>query len=185
VYAFDDTTPDTGSVGGKVAALTGQAPPNIYSGPQSSSIIWSATSTGSYDGGVSIWGIDETSTASSPSPNASSTQSATSYAGQQNCNGNMDGQCDTNNIDIYYRTFASPPVTTPSFYAAGLCKALTNPSSDWYLPAICEMGPASNGSGCPAGQNMLENLSFLIGDPTQGTPGTSCSNGVNCLAGNY
>jgi hypothetical protein len=46
--------------------------------------------------------------------------------------------------------------------AAYQCSSIT--TGNWYLPAICEMGPASNGSGsgCVSGyQNMFDNLSFL------------------------
>lgn len=174
VYAVDDTTSDTGSIGGKVVSLADQADrfPN--------GIIWSSNSSGTYDGGISIYGISEASTTSSPNPNSGQ------VVGQLACEGNSDGSCDTSNIVTYY----SPPTTTPainySFYAAGLCKATINGYADWYLPAICEMGPASGGSGCAAGtQNIIDDFPALIGDPSSGNPGTSCTLGVNCLAGSY
>jgi len=174
VYAIDDTTPNTGSIGGKVVSLVDQAA--RYPG----GIIWSSNSGGTYDGGVSLYGISETSTTSSPNP------SSGQVAGQSACYGNSDGSCDTANIIAYY----SPPTTSPainhSYYAAGLCKAAINGFSDWYLPAICEMGPASNGSGCTAGtQNIIDDFPALIGDPSAGNPSTSCSIGTNCLAGDY
>jgi len=37
VYSIDDTTPDTGSIGGKVVSLVDQAAPDIASGPQATS----------------------------------------------------------------------------------------------------------------------------------------------------
>jgi hypothetical protein len=155
LYSVDDTTAATMSIGGKVAALTDQSP----------GIIWSSDSTGSFDGGVSVWGIAETSTSSSPSPNSSSALPATQYAGQSNCNGAADGACDSNNINVYYGFEASPPVTVLSYYAAALCEQVISGYSDWYLPSICEMGYDANalGSGCgsspaPTLQNMQSNL---------------------------
>ena len=70
-------------------------------------------------------------------------------------------------------------------YAATTCAAYLADSSgatcspvgpdcfgNWYLPAICEMGPASNGSGCTAGTpNMVDNLPELLGGScTFGSP---------------
>jgi uncharacterized protein YjdB len=174
IYAVDDTTPTTGSIGGKVVSLADQAA--RYPG----GIIWSSNSSGTYDGGVSLYGISETSTTSSPNP------STGQVAGQSACYGNSDGSCDTANIIAYY----SPPTTSPainhSYYAAGLCKATINGYADWYLPAICEMGPASNSSGCAAGtQNIISDFPDLVGDPGASNPSTSCTVGSNCLAGRY
>ncbi|WP_419420059.1 DUF1566 domain-containing protein [Legionella sp. D16C41] len=144
IFAIDDTTPITTSIGGKVAALVDQA--NIFN-----RIIWSSNGNGSGSGDVAndnIPGIYETST----NPPAA-------------CNGNTNGFCDTSVIVAFY----SPPTTTPavnlSFYAAGLCKATIGGYSDWYLPAICELGydTTNSGSGCgtqtsPTLQNMQSNL---------------------------
>ncbi|CEK12230.1 DUF1566 domain-containing protein [Legionella hackeliae] len=82
------------------------------------------------------------------------------------CNGATEGACNTNVIVSYY----SPPQTNPAvnltFYGAGLCKATIGGYSDWYLPAICEMGydNAAQNTGCgippapPTLQNMQTNL---------------------------
>lgn len=145
VFAIDDTTPDTSSIGGKVAALTNQAAafPN--------GIIWSSNGNSGTSADVvfdNISGIDETSTPSTGT-----------------CNGNSDGACDTQVIISQY----SPPTTNPavnlSYYAAGLCSSTQGGYSDWYLPAICEMGydTISSGTGCgtasaPTLQNMQSNL---------------------------
>jgi hypothetical protein len=129
VFALDDTTPNSGSVGGKAAALN----------DSSTGLFWAAAAGGglAFD---AIPGISETDVAPP-------------------CNGNRDGACNTNAILDYY-------VATPmNLYAAGLCKATLNGLSDWYLPAICEMGfdNNSNGSGCgtsvaPLVDNMQANL---------------------------
>jgi len=149
VYAFDDTTASTASVGGKVATFFNQ----------SGSMIWSSNSSGTFDGGVAIYGISETSTTASPNP------SSGQVAGQAACNGAVDGSCNTNNIYVYYENSATGAPINPSFYAAGLCKSTISGFSDWYLPSICELGydTASAGSGCgssgaPALQNMQSNL---------------------------
>ena len=136
-------------MGGKVAALS----------DQSDGIIWSSNNTGVYDGGVSIWGIDQTSTVATPSP------TSTQYAGQFNCNGSTDGSCNTNNIFVYYSIIA-PPTVSDSDYASGLCKGTIGGYSNWYLPSICEMGSPFF---CSLGiQNMQVNLAnssigFLLG----------------------
>ncbi len=148
LYSVDDTTAATMNIGGKVAALS----------DQSAGVLWSSNNTGSYDGGVSIWGIAETSTSISPSP------ASTQYAGQSNCNGATDGACDSNNINVYYGFVASPPVPL-SYFAAALCEQAISGYADWYLPSICEMGydASAVGSGCgssaaPTLQNMQSNL---------------------------
>lgn len=73
-------------------------------------------------------------------------------------------------------------------YAANICANYTIDASgnspcssgicytDWYLPAICQMGNSAGGAGCSAGvANMEDNLSGLISD---------CS-GSGCLLGTY
>ncbi|OCH97428.1 hypothetical protein A8135_02845 [Legionella jamestowniensis] len=135
LFAVDDTTPNTGSIGGKVAALSDQADP--FPG-----IIWSSNA----GGGVvfnDIPGIYDTSTTP---PDA--------------CDGNSDGACNTQVIVAFY------PTINLSFYAAGLCVQYTGGGfTDWYLPAICEMGYRTElvDAGCgtqlsPTLQNMQSNL---------------------------
>ena len=167
IYSIDDTTPSTGSIGGKVAAVTDQAAayPN--------GIIWSSDGSGTTVSNIAIFGISETSTSASPNP------STGQIAGQSACNGKTDGSCDTTNIVTYYnanRTTGGAAPTPLTHYASGLCKASMGGYTDWYLPAICEMGPASNGSGCVSGTpNIVTNLPSLL---------TSCT-GSSCLAGSY
>jgi len=174
VYHVDDTTPATGSISGKAVSLTDQAP------RYPSGVIWSSNSSGVYDGGVAIYGIAETSTTASPIP------STGQVAGQSACNGRTDGACNSTNILVYYSPPTTNPAITPSSYAAGRCSDYSvGIYHDWYLPAICEMGPASTSSGCIAGtQNIVSNLPSLLGD-LNSSPDTSCGFGVNCLAGYY
>ncbi len=63
VYAVDDSTPITGSINGKVAALTDQVTPGAPG------INWSSDSSG---GGsfIAIYGISELSTSTLPNPNS-------------------------------------------------------------------------------------------------------------------
>lgn len=146
VFSINDTTPTTSSIGGTVAA-TADGP--YFDG--SNSIAWATLPH------YSVWGIAETSTIGTPVPGS------TLLPGQLNCNGNIDGSCDTTNIIIKY---LYPTVNTD---AAAVCKQTSGPLtgySDWYLPSICEMGysastpPLSNCaiSGVPIIQNMQSTL---------------------------
>ncbi len=148
VYAFDDTTPSSGSVGGKV----------VTTSDQSSGIVWSSNGNG---GGIpdavynAIYGISELSTTSSANP------SGGQVAGQTACNGATDGLCNTNNIYVYYQNNATNAPINLSYYATGLCKQTIASYSDWYLPAICEMGYGTTEcgtSGAPTLQNIQTSL---------------------------
>lgn len=143
VYALDDTTSATTSVGGKVLTTTDQL----------AGIFWASDgSAAAYD---SIYGIDETSTALVASPSA-----APAY-GQSACNGATDGACDTNNIYLYYTFSATNAPISLVQYAAGACKMTIGGHSDWYLPAICEMGYGNAGCGssvAPVMQNAQSDL---------------------------
>ena len=170
IYAIDDTQgcisgACIGGIGGKVAALKDQA-------PYSNRIIWSSNGS-SATSFIPIYGISETSTVGTPNPNTGQ------ITGQVACNGKTDGACDTNNIVTYYnanRAAGGAAPTPLTQYASGLCKASIGGYTDWYLPAICEMGPPSNGSGCALGTpNMVTNLNLLL---------TSCTD-FSCLAGRY
>jgi hypothetical protein len=134
VFAVDDTTPNTGSIGGKVAALADQAPisPN--------GIIWSSNGIGASSADVAYDDIPGISEISTNPPDA--------------CNGNSEGACNSQVIAAFY------PAVSPSNYASGLCAAPIAGRTDWYLPAICEMGyDNGGGSGCgPMLQNMQISL---------------------------
>ncbi|HAU0262640.1 TPA: DUF1566 domain-containing protein [Legionella pneumophila] len=149
VFSIDDSTVDTMSVGGKVAAFTDQAP------PFPNGIIWSSDGTGG-TATDSIPGIDETSSEGAPSPALPMPNNPLNFVG---CNGATDGLCNVGNI------FKQYPTIPTGEYAAGLCSATIAGFNDWYLPAICEMGFDDGGfpSGCgapanPAQQNMQSNL---------------------------
>jgi len=206
IYAVDDTTPDTGSIGGTVVTQTDQAP------RYPDGVLWSsngANSTSvSYD---SIPGIAETSTTGSSVPTYASAQASfdSTYSNEStfpfpssgsfsSCNGRINGACNSTNILTLYNMYVtnygsgsspytlSAGPTTTSYYAAGRCTATISGYSDWYLPAICEMGPASNGSGCSAStQDIVSQLPDLLGDPDAANPSTSCIYSANCLAGFY
>ena len=193
LYSVDDSTANTGSIGGKVASLVDQAAPYINSGSQATSIIWSSNGNGSVSSDVdntTILGIDETSTTAVPSPTTPTYPVGTpAYTA---CNGASDGACDAGNILSYYnfnRASGGSAPTPLSYYAAGLCTATINTYSDWYLPSICEMDAVNTNVTCTTGQSMMGGLSFLIGDPGSTTPppSTSCTppSGTDCLAGAY
>ncbi|WP_331607454.1 hypothetical protein [Povalibacter sp.] len=213
VYSIDDTTASTGSIGGKVVSLVDQAAPNIASGPQTTSIIWSSNGAGSTPMDVSydvIPGIAET-----PGAGDSYVQAQLSFdteysntmtypfpaaSGFQACDGPVDGACNSRNIQALYDSYQtnfgigsapytlSPGPTSRTNYAAGLCTATINGYSDWYLPAVCEVDAHNGNVTCPAGaQSISGNLAFLLGDDAAAVPYTSCSppDGTSCLAGLY
>ena len=213
LYAVDDTTANTGSIGGKVSSLVDQAAPFINSGPQATSVIWSSNGSGSLGANISydiIPLISEVSTSNDSYSNAQSTFNTTySNTGTfpfptsgafATCNGASVGSCNSGNILALYDTYitgygigASPYTlsagpTNRTYYAAGICTATINTYSDWYLPSICEMDAVDNTVTCPAGaQSMLTGLAFLLGDPSAAPPSTSCTppSGTDCLAGVY
>lgn len=163
IYAIDDTTPTTGSIGGKDVTLVDQVPafPNGK--------VWAANGNSGTGGNQDVSydripGIDDASTTSVGSPTypTFAASFAITYtnpnpfnSGLFNaCDGLADGVCNTQNILTFYNElithyddFGSPPPytatpgpTTLTTYAAGNCKVSINGYSDWYLPAICEMG---------------------------------------------
>lgn len=138
VFAIDDTTATTGSVGGKVIALNDQA-------TGAAGLIWSSDGNGSASADAvfdDLAGIYENS--ANP-PDA--------------CDGNTDGECNSDVITTFYNAINT------NLYAAGLCQATISGRSDWYLPAICELGydTLTTGSGCgtslaPTLDNVQSNL---------------------------
>jgi hypothetical protein len=168
LYAVDDTTANTGSIGGTVLSLQNLGP--------SSGITWSPNEQGRVDY-TDIPGIYEDSKTSSSSLTKPFYGSA-----DTSCNGASDGACDSNKILSYYKAS-----TSNTFYAASLCTPTINSYSGWYLPAICELDAVISGTSeyvnCPSGtQDIVESLSFLIGDPD--IPCTA-PNGIDCLVGSY
>lgn len=119
------------------------------------------------------------------------------------CNGATDGYCNTQNISLFYNKYMTnysascdpqvsgiggctateppQPATPPAFYAAGLCTSYAGGSfGDWYLPAICELGPDSGGNICSSiEQNMVDSLSFLLSNTLP------CTTPSGCIAGYY
>lgn len=146
VFSFDDTTPNTGSVGAKVWSTVDQA-----AGPNA--VLW-----GSIDGvsvaNDAIFGISTTSTPAVPFP------AAGQVAGQVACSGQVAGACNTNNVYAFYNQVPPGAPINPLHYAAGQCSTAIAGHTDWYLPAICELG---YGGACgaraePVTQNVYSSL---------------------------
>ena len=68
----------------------------------------------------------------------------------------------------------SSGATDSNFYAAGLCTQPIDTYSDWYLPAICEMGYGSSACGSSSAPT-LQNIQKSLID----------SSGLSSIAGNY
>jgi hypothetical protein len=137
VFAIDDTTPATSSVGGKVAATRDQVE-NVTSGDRA---IWSSDGYSSISENVDYQLVGVARDSVSP------------------CVGADDGACDTATILAHYPAASY----RRELFAAGRCERLNTTTSSmwastivqvgWYLPAHCE---ANN---CGAGrQSMQANL---------------------------
>jgi hypothetical protein len=132
VFAIDDTTPATSSVGGKVAATRDQVE-NVTSGDRA---IWSSDGYGSTSDHVDYQLVGVARDSVSP------------------CVGADDGACNTATILAHY----SAASYRRELFAAGLCERMNTTTNQagvlgWYLPAHCE---ANN---CAAGrQSMQTNL---------------------------
>jgi hypothetical protein len=189
VFSIDDTqgcttTPCIGGVGGKAIALNDLA-----------ILPWSTNGAqgDSYD---LIPGIDDTSTSTvgAPSYSAFLTWFTTTYptlvplppTAFNECNGLTDGGCNSGNILAFYNEYitsvpaSNPPHATPlDIYGAGECSLYSGGGfTDWYLPAICEMGkdPTYEVCGALTVDNVVTNLPILV---------SSCTLGSSCLSGNY
>jgi Bacterial Ig-like domain (group 2) len=137
VFSVDDTTAASGSIGGKVAALVDQG-----------TLAWSQSDD-------AVYGIDELSTSSAAAP-ALPNPNPSAYVA---CNGATDGACNQSNLNVYYSAGSE------SSYAVEFCDSPLGGFSDWYLPAICELGydATNSGTGCgtsssPTLQNIQSNL---------------------------
>lgn len=123
VFGIDDTTANTGSIGGKVAARV----------DVSASAVWSTSPT------TSVGGIAENST-----------------AGASSCNGATDGACNTARIVAAFGADQS---------VASLCDASTDDGhTDWYLPAICEMGYGIGACGSQGSPALYGNMQSRLKD---------------------
>lgn len=145
VFALDDSTATTTSVGGKVAATTDQAP--------ASGIVWDSSA--------------DCRALSCYITNADSTTNGT----------NLSTPSPGGNTYLIYNTLTTINGELASSYAAGLCTRTIATYSDWYLPAICEMGYGSNG-GINCGTQaapLLQNIQSGLVD----------FNGLHKLSGSY
>ncbi len=132
VFSLNDGTPNTGSVGGKAAALS-NAP---------SALLWST------NGGLGGDGIPGSSDDASIDPVPGIDEQ--SVAGPGACNGSRDGACNSRLITGFY------PDVDKSLYAAGACAQPKDGHADWVLPAICEL--AGVGAGCGAVDSVQSRL---------------------------
>ncbi len=134
IYSVDDTTIDTGSIGGKTAAVTDTVPGQTS--PSAATPNWGGYET---DIGSDLY--------------------------QTSLQGANDGSANSAAI---ISTLTSTPL---SDYAAGLCRTLSVDDagasscsapnvcySNWYLPAICELGPY--GTICTSGSTNIQQQLF-------------------------
>lgn len=132
VFAIDDTTATTANIGGKVAALNDAVAP-------APGVIWSSL------------GNNGTSADAAHNTVLGTTETSTTLLGGA-CNGGTDGACNTNEITTFYTGVNN------TYYAAGICRMTQAGYSDWYLPAVCELGGQAVAS-CPVGgASMQANL---------------------------
>ncbi|WP_298625927.1 hypothetical protein [uncultured Legionella sp.] len=135
IYSVDDTTENTGSIGGKTAAIT-----DTYPGQTSSSI-----NTPNWGG----FGTDIGAALYSTNPQDANDGSANSAAiisvltPPASLNDYAAGLCRTLSVDDA---------------GASLCTAPNVCYTSWYLPAICELGPL--GGICTPGSTNIQKQLF-------------------------
>ncbi|MDR3501200.1 MAG: hypothetical protein P4L79_01280 [Legionella sp.] len=185
VFSIDDTqgcssSPCTGGVGGKIISLIDL---------DGVGLPWNS----SHD---LIPGIDNTSTSAVGAPSYSDfliwfvatypTLTPLPSTAFNQCEGPTDGACNSGNILAFYNEYitiipaSNPPhATALDTYAAGYCSLYSGGGyTNWYLPAICELGkePSYEVCGSITTDNVVTNLSMLV---------NSCNLGSSCLSGNY
>jgi len=148
IFSIDDNTNLLSSIGGKVVSATAV----------NTSSTWASPAYGV------VWSINDTSTATSPSPNEESTSTYTTpyLSNQLNCDAVNDGLCATYNIGIYAQanpsnTFAATSCQTPQDSNATACTGGDGCYTDWYLPSICDLAPFSN-TGSQTCFSLTENI---------------------------
>lgn len=142
IYSIDDTTATTGSIGGKVTQQTDNS--GALSG-----IVWDSSND----------------CTTSPS-NACYTTNADSESNGTNLSSPSPG----GNTYLIYQMLTTTHSELATSYAAGLCTETLSGHSDWYLPAICEMGYGANAGGINCGTSdspTLQNMQSNLFGPTQ------------------
>lgn len=139
LFSVDDDYsdyPKSVSIGGKVAATVDQIPPSPYP----TGIFWDS-STGCTSGSF----LNCYTTNADSESNGTNLQNGNTY--------------------LIYQTLTTTYSEPATSYAAGLCTGTISGYTDWYLPAICEMGYGANSgmincgtSTAPTIQNMQSNL---------------------------
>ncbi|AUH72763.1 hypothetical protein [Legionella sainthelensi] len=170
-------TPDAGTNYFYVYSMNGNQANVLDNNDIGLAIIWSSDGTSGQADATSIYGIDETSTSSIPSPTSNFCSS------QQNCNGATSGSCNSGNILTYYNSCAPNKPINLSYYAAGLCYQSINGGASigsWYLPSTCELNGSiylnlttNNFSSCASGPTGIFSLHSLgaLGGVLQGLIG--------------
>ena len=167
IFAVDDSMPTNPRIGGKVVSLEDQQPgfPN--------GIAWDADSncTTSCTLQTNAWDFNHGDNLASVPGSTNPQNVGTNGPGNTwQISNILNGNNGNTNV--------------PANYAAAVCiDYVGGAHTDWYLPALCDMGTGEN---CFVGtqQNIMENLSILLGDPDN-NPETSCAIGSACLSGFY
>lgn len=155
VFAIDDTTPITQSIGGKVVALQDQV--------SNAGVSWDATC---YD--PNNLGLVCTILTNAKDVNLGENLESVPGSINPPQPGQTNGPGDTwQIIDALITNGPTPNPNTesPANFAAGFCTSYNGGGfSDWYLPAICEMGSGGNNyTSCPSNQN-INSINILGND---------------------
>ena len=89
----------------------------------------------------------------------------TSFTPAQGCNGATDGSCNTSAL---WTASAAATVSNGQCYSITSDSTGTVAQGTWFLPAICQMGPAGQGPiaespGCPIGMDNIDTNLFQHG----------------------
>ena len=136
IFSIDDSTPASGSIGGKVLQTSNQT--------QLSGVYWDSSA------GCLNLGAPSCYRTNAISASNGTFVTTTSPPG---------------NSYLIYNVLTTTNSENPATYAGGLCSGTFSGYNDWYLPAICELGYGGNQYGINCGtssspllQNVQSNL---------------------------